>query len=563
MTQIKTNPLVAACSNNVSALAAVFTMSFFANLSMLALPLYSMQLYDRVLSSESENTLFFLTLIAAMFLLVFGVLDYVRAGILARAGIRFEDTLNNPLFDRLFRTDSVRSSSDAQQYLRDAQTMRSTISGGTVSTLFDLPWTPLFVVLCFGLHSVLGCIALVGVLLLVGLAVANELLTGQKIAHSLAQAGAANAFVGSTFRGREAAIALGMGGALRDHWNRMQGAAQDANAISIERAASIQAATKSIRYLIQIALLCAGAWLVIQREVSPGVMLASSIIMGRALQPVEQIVAHWKGIVAFRNSYARVRAIFDKLDVPHDRTALPAPKGSISVENVAVCAMPGIQPTVMGVSFQLEAGDTLAIVGASGSGKSTFAKSLVGARPIFSGTIRMDGAAYDQWGGDDLGQHIGYVPQDIELFAGTVAVNIARMTKGKSEDIIAAAKEACVHEAILKMPNGYETFIGPAGEGLSGGMRQRVALARALYGNPKLVVMDEPNSNLDEDGEQAFARSVEKMKAANRTVVVVTHRPQILRHLNKLLVMGLGRQIAFGDREEVMGRMRGNKVAAL
>jgi len=225
--------------------------------------------------------------------------------------------------------------------------------------------------------------------------------------------------------------------------------------------------------------------------------------------------------------------------------------------------MPGGRPTVSGVTFQLAAGETLAVVGASGSGKSTLAKALVSARPTLAGAIRMDGAAYDQWDGDDLGRHIGYVPQDIELFSGTIAVNIARMTRGKPEDIIAAAKEACVHESILKMPNGYETLIGPGGEGLSGGMRQRVALARALYGNPKLVVMDEPNSNLDEDGETAFATSVCNMKANKRTVVVVTHRPQILAHLEKLLVMGLGRQIAFGDRDDVLSKMRGNKVAAV
>ena len=545
------------------AMATVFLISLFINLSMLTLPLFSMQLYDRVLSSGNQNTLLFLAFIAVFFLVIFGILDYARSGILLRLSIRFEDALKEPLFNTLYRTDANGSAALAQQAMRDANTMRDTIGSSTVSALFDLPWTPLFVVLCFALHPLLGTVALIGVIVLFGLAVTNEMLTHKKLAETGEHAGACASFIGSVFPSRDSMRSLGMGNTLRDRWIAMQDDATNASTTAGERAAAIQSVSKSARFIVQMALLTFGAWLAIEREITPGVMLAASIIMGRALAPVEQVVGQWRRIVGYRQAEARLSRLFLAADQPSSTTDLPKPKGHVRVEKVTIAAVQGGKPVVMGADFSLSAGQSLAIVGASGSGKSTLARALVGSGSPISGAVRIDNASLAQWDLNHLGKHIGYVAQDIHLLEGTIAQNIGRFTNAASDDIIAAAKEACVHDAILRLPEGYETQLGNGGIGLSGGMRQRVALARALFGNPCLVVLDEPNSNLDEEGDRAFTNSVTNMKAAGRTLIVVTHRPHILQHLDNLLVMGMGRQIAFGPRQDVITRMRGNKVAAV
>lgn len=545
------------------AMATIFIISLFINLSMLTLPLFSMQLYDRVLSSGNHNTLLFLALIAVLFLVMFGILDYARSGILLRLGVRFEEKLKAPLFNALFHMDSNGSAATAQQAMHDANAMRDTIGSSAVSALFDLPWTPCFVILCFALHPLLGTVSLIGVLVLFALAVANEILTHKKLAQSGERAGASASFIGSVFSDKDAMRSLGMGDTLRSRWTTMQDEATNASTVASERAAAIQSISKSARFIIQMALLTFGAWLAIEREISPGVMLAASIIMGRALAPVEQVVSQWRRIVGYRQADARLNRLFRAAAQADRMTELPRPKGHVRVEKATISAVHGGKPVVTGADFALEAGQSLAIVGASGSGKSTLARALVGSGSPISGAVRIDNASLTQWDIDQLGKHIGYVPQDIDLLEGTIAQNIARFTDASSDEIIAAATEACVHDAILRMPEGYETKLGNGGIGLSGGMRQRVALARALFGNPCLVVLDEPNSNLDEEGDRAFTKSVANMKDAGRTLIVVTHRPHILQHIDNLLVMGMGRQIAFGPRQDVITRMRGNKVAAV
>lgn len=545
------------------ALTTVFVLSLFINLSMLTLPLFSMQLYDRVLSSGNHNTLIFLALIAALFLVVFGVLDYARTGILLRLALRFEDALKAPLFDTLFRMDGKGSSSTAQQAMRDAQAIRDTIGSTAISTLFDLPWTPFFVVLCFALHPLLGTVSLIGVVVLFALAVANELLTHRKLVETGEHTAATASFAGSVFADQDTMRSLGMGDTLRKRWTDLQDKASNASTMAGERAAAIQSVSKSTRFIVQMALLTFGAWLAIEREISPGVMLAASITMGRALAPVEQVVAQWRRIVGFRQADARLSQLFGAASAAPTATGLAKPKGHIRVEKAAIPAVRGGKPVVMGAEFALEAGQSLAVVGASGSGKSTLARALVGSATPVSGAIRIDDASLTQWDIDRLGKHIGYVPQDIDLLEGTIAENIARFTGSTTEEIIAAGKEADVHEAILRLPDGYQTRLGNGGIGLSGGMRQRVALARALFGDPSVVVLDEPNSNLDEEGDRAFTNSVANMISAGRTLIVVTHRPSILQHLDYLLVMGMGRQIAFGPRQDVITRMRGNKMAAV
>jgi ATP-binding cassette subfamily C protein/ATP-binding cassette subfamily C protein EexD len=322
----------------------------------------------------------------------------------------------------------------------------------------------------------------------------------------------------------------------------------------------MHALTKFIRLAVQISLLGVGAWLAIDRQISPGAMMAASIIMGRALAPVEQAIGQWKRIIAFRSAYKRLQELFHALPSSPAATALPTPRGNIDVENAVVWPTAAGVPSVKGVSFSLKAGESLAIVGASASGKSSLARALTGVWPLREGVIRIDGADYNQWDPNRLGKHIGYLPRDVELFSATVAENIARLGKVDESGVIAAAKVAGAHEVILRLPKGYDTPIGEGGMAFSGGMRQRVGLARALYGDPRLIVLDEPNSNLDQEGERELASAMAAMRAAGQTVVVVTHRQQILAHVDHILVMTFGQALVTGARDEVIAKMRGQRV---
>ncbi|MDU6373601.1 MAG: ATP-binding cassette domain-containing protein, partial [Bradyrhizobium sp.] len=375
-----------------------------------------------------------------------------------------------------------------------------------------------------------------------------------------ALANEASRFVAAALRNGEVVRGLGMGDIVMDRWSCRQSAMVDAHSTLVERGAAMHSITKFARMAVQTSLLCIGAWLAIEQQISPGAMMATSIIMGRALAPVEQVVGQWKRIIAFRSAYRRLEELFQALPVTAAPTALPAPRGDIDVENAVVWPPAAGRPSVKGVSFSLKAGESLAIVGASASGKSSMARAMAGVWPLREGVIRIDGAAYSQWDQNRLGKHIGYLPQDIELFSGTVADNIARLAKVDEAAVVAAAKAAGAHEVILRLPNGYDTPIGEGGVALSGGMRQRVGLARALYGDPRLLILDEPNSNLDEDGERALAHAMAQAKAAGRTVIVVTHRPQLLAHVDRIMVMSFGKSLAFGERDEVIARMRGQRV---
>jgi PrtD family type I secretion system ABC transporter len=539
----------------------VFLLSVVVNLSMLTLPLYTMQLFDRVLSSGNQNTLLFLAMIAAFFLVLSGVLDFARSGIQLRIGQRCAVTLREQVFKACFANGA--STNLAQQAMADTRAATEVMTAGVLATIFDLIWTPFFVLLCYVIHPVLGHVALASVVVLFLLAVINERITSGRLASANAAHAEASGHLNAAFDGREAARGLGMGSALEERWTASLTACDRDSMIANERAAAIQSMTKTSRLLVQAALMSAAAWLAIQQEISASVIIASSIIMGRALAPVEQIVGHWKRIIAYRGASQRLSVLLATTDQVAHRTDLPRPSGELEVSGLAVAPTRGSRPVIAGIAFKLEAGQSLAIVGASGSGKSTLARSLVGALPVKAGEIRLDHATLDQWMPDTLGQHLGYVPQSVSLLEGTIAENIARFTEATSETIIAAAKEAGVHEAILRLPDGYQTQLGPNGTGLSGGMQQRVALARAVFANPCLVVLDEPNANLDEEGERSLQQSIKRMTAAGRTVVAVTHRPHLLQVMDQLLVMNQGRQVAFGPRDEVVQQMRGNRVAAV
>jgi ATP-binding cassette subfamily C protein/ATP-binding cassette subfamily C protein EexD len=354
-----------------------------------------------------------------------------------------------------------------------------------------------------------------------------------------------------------------MGDIVLDRWCGVQSEAQASAAAAHEKNASMQALTKFVRLAIQTALLCAGALLAIEGMVSPGAMLASSVVMARALAPIEQLICQWKRLIACRASYVRLRQMFEAHPQAAAPAELPPPKGCIDVENAVVWPPLSQRPAVKYVSFSLQPGECVAVLGASGSGKSSLARALAGVWPLADGSIRIDGASYAQWDANKLGKHIGYLPQDVDLFAGTISDNIARLDSGNQQGVIAAAQAAGVHEAILRLPKGYDTRIGDGDVALSGGMRQRIGLARALYGNPRLIVLDEPNSNLDEEGERALAGAIEKLKADQRTVVVITHRPAALTNADRVMIMSLGQMVAIGPRDELLAKMRGGLVTVV
>jgi ATP-binding cassette subfamily C protein/ATP-binding cassette subfamily C protein EexD len=545
------------------AFGATFVLSLFINLSMLVSPIYSMQVYDRVLMSRNVGTLVLLTGIVMAFLALYGLLEFARSGVLVRTGVRFEDMLRRPLFDAMMRAELSPRAKPGQQVIRDADLIRESLAGGTATIICDLPWTPLFVALCFFLHPLLGAIAGAGVVILFVLALVADRMT--RTAHSANSklASEANEIASAALKNGEVVRGLGMAGTMQDRWCGVQSAAIAAAADAHETSASFVAIGKFVRYAIQTVMMCAGAWLAIDGSLSPGAMMASSIVMGRALAPVEQTVGQWRRVLACGQAWRRLQQLFELAPSKPAMTELPAPEGRVSVENAVVWPPMSPRPSVKYVSFDLSPGQCLAVVGASGSGKSSLARALAGVWSLRDGTIRIDEAALTNWDQNQLGKHIGYLPQNIDLFAGTVAENIARLGTIDREALIAAARQAGAHEAILRLPKGYDTVIGPAGIELSGGMRQRVGLARALYGDPRLIILDEPNSNLDDEGEKALSQAMAAMKAARRTVVVITHRPAVLSSADLMLVMSFGQAIAFGKRDDVIAKMRGNRVAVV
>lgn len=556
-------PLARARQTLKPALLEAFAISLFINVALFSAPLYSMQVYDRVLSSRNLGTLAMLTMIALVFLLLYGILEYARSGILIRSGVRLHEALAKPVFELSMRAQLAGRPAIAAQAIKDAETLQDTVAGNTLSTLFDVPWVPVFIAICFLFHPALGLVALAGAILILVCALLTEAATKVDLADAAKYAAEGHRFTGGALRNVEAIRGLGMGEAVFLRWLALQNAARGAQSGASERSALLTSVTKFVRMSVQIALIGVGAWLAIDRLISPGVMMAVMIIMGRALAPVEMTVANWKRIIAGRTAYRRLNELFTALPEPPAATRLPEPNGALSVEGLVLRQPNGNGTLLKDVTFAIPAGSLLAIIGPSGSGKSTLAKVLAGiCRPTL-GTVRLDGAALSQWDPAQLGPHIGYLPQDIEFFAGTIAENIARLAEPDDAYVIAAAQAAGVHEAILRQPQAYQTVLGDGDTVLSGGMRQRLALARALYGNPRILIMDEPNSNLDQEGELALAQALEAMKTAGRTVVLITHKPQVLAHVDRILVLAAGHVQAFGGRDEVLAKLSSSRVAPI
>lgn len=525
--------------------------SLFINMLMFVGPLYMLQVYDRVLTSRSEVTLVMLTVLAIGLLMVYGLLESIRSRILVRLGLRLDRLLNPQLLDRSFRILNLAQSGQSQA-LKDLSTIREFLTGPGLLAFFDAPWVPIFIAVGFLLHPLLGLVSLVGALVIFGLALANELRTRGPLREAGQASIAANQYITASLRNAEVVRAMGMMEGVRRRWEARNADVLGLQAKASDRAGQIVAASKFVRMSLQVCILGTGAFLAVENVITPGIMIAASIIMGRALAPVEMAVGQWKTFINARSAYGRLSALFAQVQPVPERMSLPAPSGHLAVESLTVTAPGGRTPLLRGLNFELTPGDVLGVVGPSGSGKSTLARALVGVWPVLNGCVRLDGAELTQYNPSELGPSMGYLPQDVELFAGSVAENIARFDDVDPDAVVLAAQRAGVHDLILQLPRGYDTPIGEGGQALSGGQRQRIALARALYGDPRLIILDEPNANLDSDGEQALAKALAQAGKEGRTVVVMTHRMSLLSVVNKMAVLQEGTLRMFGPRDAVM-----------
>jgi ATP-binding cassette, subfamily C, bacterial len=559
----KTNLLSAAFRATQGGFVTAVLFSFFINLLAFVGPIYMLQIYDRVITSRNTTTLVVLTLIAAYLLVAYALLEKVRSAILVRVGILFAAKARGPLFAAVLRGTIVQPGAAHTQALRDLETIREFITGAGLLSFCDAPWTPIFVLGCFILHPWYGYVAAGGAALIFVFAIGNELLTRAQLKRASLNSVVASAYASATFRNAEVLHAMGMLQGLQARWLTKQDEGLQLQAAASDRAGYLIAASKFTRAFLQIAILATGAYLCITQESTPGAMVAASIIMGRALAPVEIAVANWKGFIAARAAYDRIKTLLGLIPEETKKMALPAPTGAISIENV-IAAPPGTRdPILRGISFALRAGEALAIVGPSAAGKSTLARVLVGVWSPAVGKVRIDGADLSHWNPEQLGRHIGYLPQDMELFSGSIAENISRFGELDEEKVIAAAKMAGVHEMIQTMPAGYNTQIGEGGQTLSGGQRQRIGLSRAVYGNPAFIVLDEPNASLDAEGEAALLSAVQQLRDQGSTWVLITHKTNILAIVDKILLMAQGQIQGFGMREEMLTRILGPRIAAV
>ena len=532
--------------------AAVFSLAI--NLLYLAGPLYMLQVYDRVISSSSEVTLVMLTIALLVAFTALSGLDAMRARVLARASLRLDRLLAGRVIvaglERLGATTGARS-----QPLRDFDNFRQFLTGTGIHSIFDLPWAPIYLLVIFLLHPMLGGFALASAVILIALALLNEWRVRGPLAEA-AEAGARNYnFTEMSLRNSEVVQAMGMSEGLLRRWSRDRASMLERQIAASDRAGTFTSIIRFFRLSTQSVILGLGAYLVIERDATAGAMFAASLLLGRAMQPVEQIVASWRHLVSARASYLRIRDLLEANPPRPGRVEMPRPSGRLAVESLTYFPAPGARPTLRNVSFRIDAGEVLGVIGPSGAGKSTLCRHLVGVLPPSSGAVRIDGAELAHYSRSSLGRQLGYLPQDIELFADTVAANIGRFQFADSGAIVAAAQLAGAHEMILRLSDGYETQVGESGMALSGGIRQRIALARAVFGNPSLVVLDEPSSNLDAEGDAALAECIVNLKKNKTTVVIVSHRLATIAIVDKLLLLRDGFVEAFGPRAEILPRL--------
>lgn len=537
---------------------SVAAFSVAANLLMLAPSLYMLQVYDRVLASGNVFTLVMLSLMIVGLLALMGALDYARSAVIVQIGARFDAALAGRVHEAAFQRGLAGVPANAGQAVNDLNTVRQFLTGSAVFAFFDAPWFPLFLLVMFLFHPWMGTLALAGTIILVALAWLNEQVSRKLLAEAGGLSVRAGVEAEGQLRNAEAIQAMGMLDRLRARWQRLHVGYVRRQGLASQRSAMIASLSKTVRMALQSLVLGLGAWLVLQSHVSAGMMIAGSILMGRVLSPIDQVIGAWRQWAGTRLAWRRLQELLTTYPKPLTGLTLPDPKGALRLEGVTVTPPGAAQPTLVNVSFALEPGQVLGVVGPSGAGKSTLARLVAGVWPARLGTARLDGADLKQWERARLGEWLGYVPQDVELFSGTVAENIARFPEpdsdgeGLARRVIDAARLAGAHDMILALPRGYDTPLGAGGQGLSGGQRQRIALARALYGTPRLVVLDEPNASLDDAGEQALLDALGRLREIGATVVLVTHRPKVLAATTHLLLLRDGRAQRFGATHDVL-----------
>lgn len=546
--------LAEALSKCRGAFVSVGAFSALVNLLMLTGPLFMLQIYDRVLPSRSIPTLVGLAILMAALYSFQALLEAIRGRMLVRIGSHLDASLADRVYDSVVRLPlKMRGGADGLQPLRDLDHIRNFLSSGGPSALADLPWTPVYLAVCFLFHPLIGITAVIGGIVLSVITLCTEVFTRAPIKAAASHQSARNALLEASRRNAEVVRAMGMSPKLGARWGSANTDHLNSQRRASDVAGGLGSLSKAFRMLLQSAVLAVGAYLVIHQEASPGIIIAGAILVGRALAPIDLAIANWKSFISARQGWRRLSNLLAMLPTGKEPLPLPAPNHSMSVESVSAVP-PGDRRLVLhDVSFELKAGNGLGVIGPSGSGKSSLARLLVGVWQPARGKVRVDGAALEQWSPELLGGHIGYLPQDVELFEGTITENIARFEpEPEAEKVIAAARAAGAHALILSLPQGYDTAIGEAGARLSAGQRQRIALARALYGDPFLVVLDEPNSNLDDEGDRALTSAIAGVRERGGIIVVIAHRPSGLAAVDQVLVLAQGQKVRIGPKEEVL-----------
>jgi ATP-binding cassette, subfamily C, bacterial EexD len=526
------------------------------NILMLVPIMYMLQVYDRVVSSGSLSTLTMLTLLMVFLTLALGGFEWVRSMILVSASNRIEQQMRSRVFDATFK-NALFSGNGSNQALNDLSSLRQFMTGNGLFAFFDAPWFPIYVAIMFMFHFWFGVVAIISGIVMVALAWVNEMVTTRKLKDANTKATKLNNNVSGSLRNAEVIAAMGMIGDIRRRQEQQSDEVLVLQTEASQAGGAISSISKTFRMVVQSLILGLGALLALKNEISPGMMIAGSLLLGRALAPIDMLVGTWKGFSLARAQYERLGQLLENIPEEKETMTLPAPQGQLSLEQASVVPPGSRVPVVKGVTLELAAGEALGIVGPSASGKSSLARAVLGIWPVVAGKVRLDGADIAGWNRTDLGPYVGYLPQDIELFDGTISENIARFGELDAEKIVAAARLAGVHELILRLPQGYDTVIGSSGGGLSGGQRQRIGLARAVYGSPKLLVLDEPNSNLDDQGERELVQAIQRIKQQGCTIIVISHRTMVLHSMDKLLVMKDGAAVAFGPRDQVLASLMG------